>query len=119
MNSLYEQAQGFWDSISGHRPYTVQLSKMVASFHEMEAALGYGNSVVKKWISGENRVSLETERRAGAFVRAAKSMGAQQDQANKAHASGDDAFVVLVACNSSQLQKLKKIAAVLGFEVVE
>ena len=117
MTSLYDQNPSAWDSIAQTRPKTAELARKMASYADMENALGYGNTVVCKWVDGTNRVSLETERRARAYLIASRATPPAPQLAQEKPGTGS--HLVMVACNSEQLSKLIKVAAVLGVEVIE
>lgn len=116
MTSLYDQNPSAWNRIAEKRPKTAELAKKMASYKEMESALGYGNFVVCKWVDGTNRVSFETERRAAAYLRASSIVSLPEPPQPKHEIGG---HLVMIACTSEQLAKLMKVAAVLGVEVIE
>jgi hypothetical protein len=114
MTTLYEQYKPAWDRIATTRPNLARMAMHVASKPEMERALGYGSSVVVKWLSGHNTPSRESDFRAEKWL-AERASPAPVEQAAPASAA-----LLLVACPSPDVAaKVQRVLAMLGCEVTE
>jgi hypothetical protein len=114
MQTLYDQYKPAWDRISTTRPNLALMARHVDSKQQMEIGLGYGSSVVVKWLSGDNTPSRESE------FRAEKWLAERASPAPVKQPAPANAALLLVACPSPDVAaKVQRVLAMLGCEVTE
>ena len=117
MASLYEQDAAAWDRLAkSGRPALRDMADQFQEFCEMEQALGFGHSVVKKWLDGRSNPSSTAERRAAAWLR---------DRASVAPASppcaapSQSAATFLCVAPAGKYAQVQKVLRMLGCEIVD
>ena len=114
MKSIYEKHKENFDMhASMGRPSVVEASKRFSFYPDMERAIGYTSSTVKKWADGGN-ISNASERMAAAWMNGQKSAATAPAQPE----TSADMFLVIPPAGSAD--KVRRVLAMLGceFEVV-
>ena len=111
MASLYEQDAAAWDRMGkSGRPALRDMAGHFSEFYEMEQALGFGHSVIKKWVAGGNP-SQTAERRAAAWLR---------DRAIVAPpAPAPAAATILCVTPAGKSAQVQKVLRMLGCEIID
>ena len=109
--TLYDLDQAAWDAIAVHRPNVAIMARHFAEATAMESALGYGPSVIVKWVRKRGGVSLDADRRARNWLDRQKSLAAAT------HAEKPSGVLLLVACQDPS--KVTKVLQLMGCEVTE
>jgi hypothetical protein len=115
MQTLYDQYKPAWDRLSAARPNLARMAREFSDKREMERALGYGPSVIVKWLSGGNTPSRESEFRAESWL--SEYLPARPALPSAATATAGK--VLLVACFDAIATKVERILAMLGCDVTE
>ena len=112
MPSLYEQDAAAWDRIAkSGRPALRDMAGQFRELYEMEQALGFGHSVIKKWVAGGNP-SQTAERRAAAWLRDRAIVAPPAPPA----AASATFLCVAPAGNAAKVQKVLRM---LGCEIID
>lgn len=112
LRSIYDRHKDQWDAhASMGKGSVVAATKRFASYVDMERAIGYTRSTVKKWADGGN-ISNPSERMAAAWLNGQKAVQAAPEP------SSADMFLVVPQAGSAD--KVRRVLAMLGceFEVV-
>ena len=113
MPSLYEQDAAAWDRLAkSGRPALRDMAGQFQEFYEMEQALGFGHSVVKKWLDGRSNPSSTAERRAVNWLRDRSRPATPPPPA----AASATFLCVAPAGKSAQVQKVLRM---LGCEIID
>ena len=114
--NLYADNKEAWDAIAMYRPAIAEMAKHFDATSLMEGALGYGPSVIIKWVRKRGGVSLEAERRAKKWL---DVRVAQKASIEPAPAVVHGGTMLVVACPKHMVGKAIKLLAVLGCEATE
>lgn len=110
--SLYDKDQSAWDAIAVYRPNVAAVARQFSTESSMEDALGFGDSVITKWVKKRGGVSLEAERRAITWL--AKQRAATPAPPPAVAPSGT---LLLVSCPDAA--RVTRVLQLLGCEVIE
>jgi hypothetical protein len=109
--TLYDSDQEAWDAVAVHRPNVAIMARHFSEVTAMESALGYGPSVIIKWVRKRGGVSLDADRRARTWLELqARTVAAT-------HADKPAGALLLVACQDPN--KVTKVLQLMGCEVTE
>jgi hypothetical protein len=108
--ALYDKNKADWDAIALYRPNAAKMASMFDDYASMENALGFGSSVISKWVQKRGGISQEAERRARTWL-------SKQDAPSAKKTTG--AVVFLVACPDGTSEKAMRILTMLGCDVTE
>ena len=109
-STLYEADQAAWDTIALSRPNIALMARRFYTTQSMEAALGYGPSVIVKWVKKGGGVSMDADRRARAWLDQAKPVLKEKPAETTA------TMLLVVAPDPA---KVTKVLQLLGCEVTE
>ena len=108
--SLYEQDPAAWDAIALYRPSIGEMARRFDTQQGMESALGYGPSVIVKWVRKRGGVSLDADRRAKIWLDSANKPVPPKPQSTSQP-------MLLVACQDAA--KVTRVLQLMGCEVTE
>ena len=109
LNSIYDRHKDQWDKhASVGRPSVGEAAKHFASYADIERAIGYSSSTVKKWADGNN-VSSKSERMAKDWL----------DGLNQPAPPAPSAAMFLVIPPAGSADKVRRVLTMLGCEVEE
>lgn len=112
--SLYAENKEAWDAIAVYRPSVAEMSKQFKEASAMETALGFGPSVICKWVRKRGGVSLDADRRAAVWLDRQRN---GQPVAAPASAAG---VLMLVSCpDPATAAKAARLLGVIGCEATE
>lgn len=110
IKTIYELHKDQWDQhASSGMTAVVEATKRFTNYADMERAIGYSNSNVKKWAYGTN-ISPRSERMAAAWINGTKLVQA----APQPSSSSDEMFLVVTPAGSAD--KVRRVLAMLGCE---
>ena len=109
LNSIYDRHKDQWDKhASMGRGSVAEAAKLFAHYADMERAIGYSVSTVKKWADGFN-ISSKSERMAHDWL---------QSQIQPAQAvPSASAAMLLVIPPVGAIDKVRRVLSLLGCEV--
>ena len=116
--SLYEAHTAAWDNLA--KLGCPNLCEMAKYFHrcaDMDRALGFMNASAR-WHRGEGVPSRVSEVRAKEWIEA-RDMKLTPPKLTPPEPAPQGGSVLLVACNTATVEKVKRVLAVLGCEVTE
>lgn len=119
MITLYEKHKDSFDKIAVHRPQVAELSKHFNDFRSMEQALGFGTSVVSKWVSLKCAVSHEAERRAITWLNMQKQLSLSATPQPAAPVAPASSSMMLVICQPDNVAKVQRILTIMGCEFTD
>ena len=109
LNSIYERHKDQFDThASRGRSAVAEAAKHFAHYADMERAIGYSSSTVKKWADGNN-VSSKSERLAKEWLDSL-NQPAQPVQASST-------VMLLVISHAGNIDKVRRVLSLLGCEV--
>jgi DNA-binding transcriptional regulator YdaS (Cro superfamily) len=117
MTTLYDQNPQAWDRIGADGfPNLARMARLVGDKHEMADALSITPRSIEHWITGQNNITDMRERQAKKWLELAKA-----DQVEHAPAAEvrEEGVVLMVACSRQAADRVQKVLAMFGCEVVE
>lgn len=113
--TLYEANQTVCDDLA-RRGYTAiaEMAKHFCHSSEMSRALGFDNSAASNWLRGKNRPEWKSNEKANDWL----VQNATKPLAIPTPATSS-ATMLMVVCDNTKLEKVQKILAMIGCEVVE
>ena len=114
--TLYEADQAAWDTIALSRPNIALMARRFYTTQTMERALGYGPSVIVKWVKKGGGVSMDADRRARAWLDQAKPNPTYTHVTTASQATPTATMLLVVAPDPA---KVTKVLQLLGCDVTE
>lgn len=116
LKTVYDQYKDNWDLLAAiGKPNVAEAAKYFYTFSDMERALGYSASTVKKWAERQNNVSSRSDGMAAHWL-AAQS---KDDVTEKASSSKGDTQMMLVITPRASADKVRRVLAMMGCEFEE
>jgi N12 class adenine-specific DNA methylase len=116
LKTIYDQYKENWDLLASiGNPNVAEAAKHFLTFADMERALGYSASTVKKWAEGQNNVSSRSEGMAAHWLSAQiKNAEPKNEPADKG-----DTQLLLVITPLGSADKVRRVLAMMGCEFEE
>jgi hypothetical protein len=116
LKTIYDQYKENWDLLASiGNPNVAEAAKNFYTFSDMERAIGYTASTVKKWAEGHNNVSSRSEGMAAHWLAAQ----GKDDVREKASSSKGDTQLLLVITPLGSADKVRRVLAMMGCEFEE
>ena len=113
LKTIYDMHKQNWDLLAAiGKPNVAEAAKNFYTFADMERAIGYTASTVKKWAEGHNNVSSRSDGMAAHWL-------AEQGKNGKVKhepANGSDTQVLLVITPRASADKVRRVLAMMGCE---
>ena len=114
--TIYEQNKEDWAAIGVYWPRLAEMAGYFTDKPKMERALGYGPSVIVKWVSKRGGVSKEAERRADTWL---NNYGADAESQQVVEPAARPSSMLLVICPAGTEAKVGRVLSMLGCEVTD
>lgn len=113
LKTIYDRYKENWDLLASiGNPNVAEAAKHFLTFADMERAIGYTASTVKKWAEGHNNVSSRSEGMAAHWLAAQG-----KDERVKHEPAGEsDTQVLLVITPRASADKVRRVLAMMGCE---
>ena len=116
LKTIYDQYKENWDLLASiGNPNVAEAAKNFYTFADMERAIGYTASTVKKWAEGHNNVSSRSEGMAAHWLAAQ----GKDEKAKHGPAGESDTQVLLVITPLASADKVRRVLAMMGCEFEE
>ena len=113
LKTIYDRYKENWDLLASiGNPNVAEAAKHFLTFADMERAIGYTASTVKKWAEGHNNVSSRSEGMAAHWLVAQGKDG----KAKHEPADESDTQVMLVITPRASADKVRRVLAMMGCE---
>ena len=104
--TIYDQYKENWDLLAAiGKPNVGEAAKHFFTFSDMERAIGYTSSTVKKWAEGHNSVSSRSD-----------GMAAHWLKAGHTPADAESTNMLLVITPRASADKVRRVLAMMGCE---
>jgi hypothetical protein len=114
MKTIYDQYKQNWDLLAAiGKPNVAEAAKYFYTFADMERAIGYTASTVKKWAEGHNNVSSRSD------GMAAHWLAAQGKDGKVKHGPAESTSMLLVITPRASADKVRRVLAMMGCEFEE
>ena len=114
--TIYEQNKEDWAAIGVYWPRLAEMACYFTDNPKMERALGYGPSVIVKWLAKRGGVSKEAERRADTWL---NNYGAGAEPQQVVEPAAQPSSMFLVICPAGTEAKVGRVLSMLGCEVTD
>ena len=116
LKTIYDRYKENWDLLASiGNPNVAEAAKHFLTFADMERAIGYTASTVKKWAEGHNNVSSRSEGMAAHWLAAQ----GKDEKAKHEPADESDTQVLLVITPRASADKVRRVLAMMGCEFEE
>ena len=116
LKTIYDMHKQNWDLLAAiGKPNVAEAAKNFYTFADMERAIGYTASTVKKWAEGHNNVSSRSEGMAAHWLAAQ----GKDEKAKHGPAGESDTQVLLVITPLASADKVRRVLAMMGCEFEE
>ena len=116
LKTVYDQYKDNWDLLAAiGNPNVAEAAKYFYTFVDMERAIGYSSSTVKKWAERHNNVSSRSEGMAAHWLAAQ----GKDEKAKHEPAGESDTQVLLVITPRASADKVRRVLAMMGCEFEE
>jgi hypothetical protein len=113
MKTIYDQYKENWDLLASiGNPSVAEAAKNFYTFADMERAIGYTSSTVKKWAKRQNSVSNRSEGMAAHWLAAQGKDG----KARHTPADVESTSMLLVITPRASADKVRRVLAMMGCE---
>ena len=116
LKTIYDMHKQNWDLLAAiGKPNVAEAAKHFYTCADMERAIGYSSSSVKKWAERQNNVSSRSDGMAAHWL-AAQS---KDDVREKASSSKGETQMLIVITPLASADKVRRVLAMMGCEVEE
>ena len=116
LKTIYDMHKQNWDLLAAiGKPNVAEAAKYFYTFSDMERALGYSASTVKKWAERQNNVSSRSDGMAAHWLVAQ----GKDDVTEKAPSSKGETQMLIVITPLASADKVRRVLAMMGCEVEE
>jgi len=116
LKTVYDQYKDNWDLLAAiGKPNVAEAAKYFYTCADMERAIGYTSSTVKKWAERQNNVSSRSDGMAAHWLVAQ----GKDEKVKHEPADGSDTQVLLVITPLASADKVRRVLAMMGCEFEE
>jgi hypothetical protein len=116
LKTVYDQYKDNWDLLAAiGKPNVAEAAKYFYTCADMERALGYSSSTVKKWAERQNNVSSRSDGMAAHWLVAQ----GKDEKAKHEPADEGDTQMMLVITPRASADKVRRVLAMMGCEFEE
>jgi hypothetical protein len=116
MKTIYDQYKENWDLLASiGKPNVAEAAKHFLTFADMERAIGYTASTVKKWAERQNNVSSRSEGMAAHWL----AEQGKDEKARHTPADVESTSMLLVITPRASADKVRRVLAMMGCEFEE
>jgi hypothetical protein len=113
LKTIYDMHKQNWDLLAAiGKPSVAEAAKNFYTFADMERAIGYTASTVKKWAEGHNNVSSRSEGMAAHWLVAQ----GKNEKARHTPADVESTSMLLVITPRASADKVRRVLAMMGCE---
>ena len=114
--TIYDQYKDNWDLLAAiGKPNVAEAAKHFYTCADMERAIGYSSSSVKKWAERQNNVSSRSDGMAAHWLAAQ----GKDDVTEKASSSKGETQMLVVITPLASADKVRRVLAMMGCEFEE
>ena len=116
LKTIYDMHKQNWDLLAAiGKPNVAEAAKYFYTYADMERALGYSSSTVKKWAERQNNVSSRSDGMAAHWL----AEQGKDEKAKHEPADESDTQVLLVITPLASADKVRRVLAMMGCEFEE
>lgn len=117
--TLYEKNTVDWAAIGVYWPRLAEMACYFTDRPSMERALGYGPSVISKWVAKRGGISREAERRADVWLDNYGTAAEPKRALETPYPAAGTASMFLIVCPAGSEAKVQRVLALMGCEVTD